>query len=252
MGGSASALFELLCRRAWVLDALREAELTRDELAATGDVSRATVRRGLDDLVEAGVVESDEAGERYSLTLTGRVVRDQFQRSTDRLLGVDRAAPWLAPLPKSAPFAPDALEAVTVREGEAARSRYAALVADATVLSGWLLARRPEQVRPLLTWEGRNLELVVPSALTGRLLAECRQTLVERLADDAMTVHETDDLPPYSLLLATVDGRRRVCLGFHEDGARRALVETDRSAAVEWAARRVADRRASATRIKPP
>lgn len=246
---STSALFELLSRRGWLLGELREGESTAAELAATSDVSQATVRRGLADLAEAGLVEP---GERHSVTLAGRVVHDQFRRSTGRLSGIGRAASWLASLPTSASLAPEALDDATVHEGEAARSRRATLAADATALSGCLLTRRPAQVRAFLPRTGVTLDLVVPSALTRQLLADCQQRFVDRLADDEVTVHETDDLPPYSLLLATVGGRRHVCLGFHDDGDLRALAETGSGDAVEWAVERVADLRASATAIEPP
>lgn len=107
-------------------------------------------------------------------------------------------------------------------------------------------------MRTFLLRTGTTLDLVVPSALTRQLLTDCQQEFVDRLADDAVTVHETDDLPPYSLLLPTVGGQRCVCLGFHEDGELRALAETASGDAVEWAVERVAALRTSATAIEPP
>lgn len=251
MDEAATELFDVLCRRAWVLAELREGAATETDLAAASDVSRTTVRPGLADLAAVGLIESTDDGERHALTLTGRVVHDQFRQSTDQLLGIDRAAPWLAALPRSTPLDPRALEAATVREGEAARDRCETLAADATSLSGWSLARRPEQVRPLLSG-GATLDLVVTPALLRTALEASRSPFLDRLAADDVTVHEAADLPAYSLVLATVDDRRRLLLGFHEDGALVAIVETDRRAAVEWGVERVEDCRERATPIGSP
>lgn len=251
MEGTA-ALFELVCRRAWVLEELRDGGATVAALAATVDASRPTVRRSVEDLAEAGLVERDGADDRYALTLTGRLVLDRFRRSVDRLAGVDHAAPWLASLPSSTPLAPAALEAATVHDGAAARSRLASLVEEASALSGWLPSRRPGQASPVLSRPGPALDLVVPSVLARRLLSDCGQAFVDWLARESVTVREADDLPPYGLLVATVDGRRRVCLGFHEAGTLDAMAETGRDDAVEWAADRVAARRAAATPLEPP
>lgn len=248
---SGSELFEVVCRRDSLLEALRDGPASASELVAAGGASQATVRRGLDDLAEAGLVTADERGS-YSLTLAGRIVHDQFRQSTDRFLGIDHAAPWLATLPRTAPLAPPALEAATVHERAGARTRFETLIQDATAASGWLLTLTPGEVRPLLTREAAEVDLVLRSALTRRLLTEWGDAFVERLTDAAVAVHERETLPPYGLLVATLDDRRRVCLTVREDDQLRALVETDRADAVDWARERIADYRADATPLEPP
>lgn len=251
MVGSGSELFEVVCRRDPLLKELREGPASASELAAARDVSQATVRRGLDDLSKVGLVTVDERGS-YSLTLTGRVVHDQFRQSTDRILGISHAAPWLATLPRTASLASQALEAATVHERADARTRFDTLVQDATAASGWLLTQNPGEVKPLLSREAVEVDLILRSSLTRRLLTDCAEAFISRLADDTRTVHQCETTPPYGLLVVTLDDRRHVCLTIRENDELRALLETDRDDAIEWAHERIADHRADATPLEPP
>lgn len=251
MVGSGPELFEVVCRRDPLLKELCEGPASASELAAAGNVSQATVRRGLDDLVEEGLVATDERGS-YWLTLTGRVVHDQFQQTTERFLGITRAAPWLAKLPRTAPLAPPALEAATVHERTSARTRFETMIRDATAVSGWLLAKNPREVRPLLSREVAEVDLILRSSLTRQLLTECSDAFVGRLTDAAVAVHECETLPPYGLLVAMQDDHRHVLLTVREEDELCALLETDRDDAVQWAHESITDYRAVAMPLEPP
>lgn len=234
-------VLRVLARRADLLSALRNRQHTKPELAETLSVSRSTVDRAIRNLESHGLVERGDA---VSLTLTGALALDVYERFADRVATLDEAAPLLNSLPTDATVDfPLLRNAAVVNPTRVAPQRavetYRSLVADATRVRGFASAVLDSNIstfRERIVEQDVPVELVLAPEALDVLVTSHDDAIAESRASGNLVLYRATTTLDYSLMLVEHGAVTHVCGLFYDDTGRIGLVRNDDSDAVAWAA----------------
>lgn len=237
---SPAEIFPLLARRADLLDALRGTERTKSELADALSVSRSTVDRTVRDLESHDLVERGDA---VSLTLSGALALDAFDRFADQLGTLDEISSLLDSLPTDANVDPVLLRnAAVVNPSRVAPQRavetYRELVGDATRVRGFVSAVLDTNVstfREQIVERDVPVELVLAPDALDVLVASHDDAIVEARASGNFSLYRATTTLEYSLMLVEHGSVTYVCGLFYDDSGRVGLVRNDDPDVVAWA-----------------
>jgi predicted transcriptional regulator len=232
-------LVALLARRSDILGVLAEGPRSKRDLVSAVDASRSTVDRAVRELEALGAVET--AGD-CSITTSGRLLLDAYERFSRVSDAVLDWRPLLDHLPRDAPLDPVVLDGaeVIVADAEARYRpgrRMAELLAGAERTTGLAKAyTQPDAAdiyhRKVLE-EGMELELVFARDMYETLTTS--EELSEIFESELVTAHTLEDVP-YGLFLVEQSDRRLVCLLVYDaENVLRGLVVADDADALRWA-----------------
>lgn len=239
--------------RVRILEYLAESTAVSErELRAELPLSRSTVSRGLDSLVEVGWVDDGSAG--VELTPTGRLVIEAFSE----FAGTVSTAEELSPFLEWFPLSEFELRVADLRDSELTVAADGDPLAPARTQTD--LVRATPRFRgcfPSLDLSGTELvherivegefeaEIVVSSTVEETIHGERFAPLFgEMLSTGRLAVHVVDEIPFYLGLGA--DERTQIGVE-DDDGLPRALLESDNETVREWATSMFAESRRSST-----
>ena len=105
-------LLPLFARREQLLKRLHGGTQTKTALAESLDISRSTIDRSMRTLATAGMVQREQGG--YGLTLTGRLLYEEFRSFSERAESLAAAQRLLSSLPADTELPPEAVVGATV------------------------------------------------------------------------------------------------------------------------------------------
>jgi predicted transcriptional regulator len=232
------SLFDVV-RLAPALDAFRERPLDRRDLEQRLGVSRSTSFRFLRTLDELGLAERS-AGT-YALTGSGEVVAeavgtfDDTVRTAFRLGPVLEAVRGIEPSPDIAAFADATVRSTEEGDAHSPVNRFISLVEGTTSLrcldSNAIVPLYISDIQERIV-DGLETEDVLTPSVVANVLAENPDKCVEACRSGHLTVYLHDD-PPCGL--AIFDDRVGIGVPDGETRTLQAFVDTDSSAAREWA-----------------
>lgn len=256
--GDVSDLQRTTVRRYDLLCALAPDPVDRRALTDHMNVSRSTVDRGVRELEEYGLVERGDGGVR--LTLSGTLVRREFERTTERLEAVIRAHDLLDALPSDAEVDPSVLAgADLVRPSPSSPydpvSYQNELVRGARRVRVCATAVLPPQVdfyRREVTEGSLTLVVVVTDTVLDRLVEDHSDALAGSLATGRLELYRTDEDLPYGVAVVETAEGEQMYLTVYDDGGIVGTLGSDRPEAVAWARCRVDEFLDGAERIQAP
>lgn len=231
---------ELLARRADLLAQLREAPRTKPELAEALSVSRSTIDRAVRDLQSADFVARGEA---VSLTLTGALALDAYERFVDQLDALEGAGSLFASLPVDATVDPALLrDATVVTPSQVAPQRavetYRSLVADASRVRGFACAVFDTNVptfRERIVEDEIPVELVLTDDVLDALVTTHGDVINDATESGNLALYRATTALSYNLMLVESDAGIQVCALVHDRDGHVGLVLNDDPDAVSWA-----------------
>lgn len=237
-------LLSLIGRRRAFLERLSEAPMHKRDLVEAVDRSRSTVDRGLAELGEAGLIESD-AERRFSLTPTGELRFETYRDAIATLDSLSDADPMLDHLPDSVDVPATLFRSatVTIPEGPDPLDDAEPLLErlrSATSVRLFGRADHAPDVVPLLyrrsvVDEALDIQAVVNPQMETRLEAEYGPLLEEARGAPKLSVRVTDSLP-FGMYLVEEGDNRSVFLATHDETLiLRGYVLSEDPAAGEWA-----------------
>lgn len=253
------ALRETLRKRADVLASIRDAPAGKPALVERLEVSRSTVDRAIDSLVETGLIR--RADGEYHATAHGRLALDTYQEYLDTTDTLAEAAPLLDGLPVDVSVPRSLFENGTVRVAkphapenaitEAVRELQFAeqlLVFSPIVKSNYIRLVQ-EQV------EERDLDvtLVLETGASESLAAlmDMTETVTHLLESESFSFYSTDRNLPFMLYLMLGGESDTVGITVHEDGGIVGSVTASDPDAVAWGREWFDDVMTDAETVKP-
>jgi predicted transcriptional regulator len=256
--GEVSDLLRTTVQRYDLLSVLGSEAVDKRDLPGRLDVSRSTVDRGVRELEEHGLVERADGGVR--LTLAGRLVCREFDRTTERLGAITHARDLLDALPSDATVDPSVLAgADLVRPSPSSPydpvSYQNDLVRGARRVKVCATAVVPPQVdiyqREVV--EGSlELVLVATDPVLDRLVRDHGDALAESLATGRVEVYRTSEDLPYGVAVVETGEETEMYLTVYGDDGIAGTLGSDRDEAVAWARDRVAEFLDGAERVERP
>lgn len=230
---------DLLGRRADLLALLRESPRTKPELASALSVSRSTVDRAVRNLEAENLVAR---GDTVSLTLTGALALDAYERFADQLDALGSAGSLFESLPANAVVDPALLrDATVVTPSEVAPHRavetYGSLVADASRVRGFacaVLDTNVERFRERIVEDEVPVELVVTEDVLDALVATHSDAISDSRESGNLSIYRATQTLAYNLMLVETDATH-VCALVHDHDGHVGLVVNDDPDAVAWA-----------------
>lgn len=232
-------VLKLLSKRRPFLASLYEEPKEKPELATDCDVARSTVGRAIRELELAGLVDRGDEG--FELTVSGRLVVDQFREFEHAVDVICEMDEWLSTLPRS-----DLLPPSMFVGGEVTQSDiHAPDKAMQETLDLVSTARRVRGVSPAvhgayvetfnerIQRDGLETELV----FSADALTELATTYADRLIEDAdgVTIYQIDELPPLGLMLVDhEDGTTEASFGIYTENGVQVVVRNTSPTAVAW------------------
>ncbi|MFC7128244.1 helix-turn-helix transcriptional regulator [Haloferax chudinovii] len=243
----AADAFEAVGRRSQILQALSSESLSKAELVRTLSVSRSTVDRGVERLVDLGLVERSDGG--FVATTAGRVALETHNEALRTMANVIDAGPVLDRLPESVAPPPSLFRDAVVSTGDlTSMERRVSLdfdlgeVTEVTGFNGPFL---------FSLWPERSDQLVrLGDSATLVLSAESLDWLSNRYPDDldamvdaGVRVSAVDDEPGFGVVVMNRPTTASVTLAVYDHmGGPEALVVSDDPSAVAWGRTLVAAR----------
>lgn len=238
---------DVVTKRADFLTALRDGPLGKQELLDRFEHSRSTVDRAMNELVDAGLVESGDEG--YVTTQSGRLAVARYRAFLDDQRAILDASEVLGELPHDASVSQALLEEATVAaeadedrlldvldERIDAATRYRAVLPDVSLA-------HLERCREWCRDGGLSVSIWTDEETLSWLRERDAEAVERALGTDGVTV-ETETVPSYGLaLLEDGDGGGRVVLVASDAGLVDGLLYTDGPEAVAWADARLAELR---------
>ncbi|WP_276271221.1 helix-turn-helix transcriptional regulator [Haloarcula litorea] len=239
---SGPVLRDIVRKRSDVLDSLAAGPADKPALVDRVGVSRSTVDRAVDSLVEAGLIRRRDG--RYHVTEQGRLALTTYEEYVERTDALAAAGPVLAGLPGDVsvdrrlvetgtvriaePHAPESAITEAVRELEAAQELF---VFSPVVKSNY--------VRPVyeeVAERGLEATLVLEGGATESLasLAEVTGVVESLLAADSFSLYRTERDLPFMLYLMRGAESDAVGITVHEDGGIVGSVTSRDPDAVAW------------------
>lgn len=247
----------LQCR--WnVLLALRDGPRSKPELIDECDISRSTVDRAIDDLVEHDLCRR-EFGRGYRLTPHGRCAVNLDETVSDSLEGLGEARSAGLQVSMDEPgvgvmFADAEIVTSEPPSPDRPLREFCKRLRETPRLRGFTPVVLQEFVEigvDRLRNETFSLDLLVSSAVSEYLATEYPHEFAEDLSSDRASFHEVTLPESTGLGLLGGDVNLSAALLSYGDGGLRGFVETENRLAVGWAERLYTELKAEATPIKP-
>ena len=249
-------LMEVVSKRADFVDALADRPAEKRDLVDRVGVSRSTVNRAIWDLEEAGLVE-DADGE-YRLTVSGRLLHEQYDRYEAEATAIAAANGLLQYLPQSTLINVDFLRGADVFTVADPAPHVPAtvlteVIGDAESVRGVSRSHAAPTVDEALrdvVARGGTIEVVFRDGVFDQIRS-MYDWVTDRVASGDYRPHVVDDLP-YGLVIAeqaakqpaasepssadTPADRTVYCLVVHDERESLAgIIVNDTDVAVEWA-----------------
>ena len=240
-----------IAKRRDVLSVL-SAPATKPELVQTLDISRSTVDRAIDALLEHALVE--RRGSEYVATYAGREGVAAYERYLDRVAALERAQPVLAELPPDVDIDPAVLEGAEVVEStpEAPEAPIEAnidyLVAP-TAFRGTgptVLPQYIDVMTALAEDEGVETEIVVTESVATALKETYEDGFARLAGASGLGLYVTDEPMPYAVWTAESPDRTGSGIVVYGDNGVAGVINNDTPAMNEWAREQYERYRASA------
>lgn len=240
MNASPVDLVPLFARREPLLSRLSEGTWSKSDLVDSLDVSRSTVDRCVRKLETAGLVERREGN--YGLSLTGRLLFEEYVRFCDRASSIGEASEVLSAVPADVEFHADALVGANVTVGDRTdpyRPAEAHLEqvrgADrVSIVSTATSARYVDTYREAVVDGGLDLRLVVTDSVASVLVSEYGDALADCFAVGRLEMFLYDGHPPYSLSVVERPETTHLGLLVYDEGGARGYISCETDAAVEY------------------
>lgn len=100
--------------------------------------------------------------------------------------------------------------------------------------------------------EGSELDCICTERVLQELLDAYDDDLQEAMQTDRVTLHETAEALPFSIIIAEHETETRVCLMLYRDHAVAGFIRNDTPGAVAWATDRFASLKADAEQVGRP
>ncbi|CQR49486.1 MULTISPECIES: helix-turn-helix transcriptional regulator [Haloferax] len=246
-GEDAAAAFETVGRRSQILQALSSEPLAKAELVRTLSVSRSTVDRGVERLVDLGLVERSDGG--FVATTAGRVALETHDEAIRAMANVLGAGPVLDRLPESVNPPPSLFRDAVVCTGDlTAMEQRTSLdfdLGEVTTLTGFngpfLFSLWPEGSEQLARL-GDSATLVL-SAESLDWLSNRYPDGLDAMVDAGVRVCAVDDDPAFGVVVMNRPTTASVTLVVYDHmGGPEALVVSYDPSAVAWGRTLVAAR----------
>ena len=250
-------VLSLLARRAPLLDALRDGPRSKRDLASRRDLSRSTIDRAVRDLEAAGLVTRDQGA--VQLTMPGAVALDCHERYVSELEGLDEAYDMLSTYDHDLHIAPavfrDAL--VVPPDRHAPHRPVDALIEmldDADSVRLYATAIMPEYVDAYRdrVLQGTRLDAICTQYVFQELLETYDDALHDVMETGRVTLHESAESLPFSIVIAERGEETSVCLMLYRDRTLAGFVRNDNPGAVSWASERFEALKENAERVTSP
>ncbi|NHN46441.1 hypothetical protein G9464_02340 [Halostella sp. JP-L12] len=231
---------ETVFKRVKFLKALDGNPSNKRDLVDLVNVSRSTVNRAIWDLEQLGLIEYDDEG--YRVTVSGRLLYEQYVRYRDGVVAVMAAADLLALLPGDGPISLD-----LVRDADIFVAEDPAPHVPVTILSN--IIRESERLRGISRAHaapktadalhdaisgGATAEIVFREEVYDHV-REAYDWLTELLDVGNLRPYLIDDVP-YGLIIAEHVDRTYSCLVvYDENSGIGGVLVNEREAAVDWA-----------------
>jgi len=238
--GNPEATVELLTGQVDLLRVLRDGPKAKGTLVEVLPVSRSTVDRAVRELEGAGLIERD--GGTAGLTVSGRLLLEEYEEFRAGVAGLQRAATTIEPVPPNTDIGLEVFRGATIvgAEPHAPYEPVQALkrfLRGAERIYGVASAVLPDYVdlysRQIIE-EGTEVELVVSAPVLETLVGEYSGPLEDSLETGRLTIYEVEADPPFSTILAFHD-EPEVGLVVYGDSGTTGFVRNDSPEAVEWA-----------------
>ncbi|WP_192498485.1 helix-turn-helix transcriptional regulator [Halorussus halophilus] len=216
----------------------------KSELGRELDESRSTIDRALRELERAGFVERTRDG--YRTTLVGKLALAEYDRYSERLLGLAELRTALADLPPDTPLDAALLEDASVsvptqhspQEPVSKLESILSDVTDARVFASAIIPRYVDIYGRRLR-AGMDATFLFATEVTEWLLERRSEEFRSLLQVPGVTVGEVSETLPFSLVLfehADSDGTPTESVGvmLYDDGAILGFVHNDTAPAVAW------------------
>jgi len=233
---------EALRKRTPILQTLREQPHEKPTLVEKLAVSRSTVDRAVDELLDAGLIERTTVG--YRATAAGELALDAHQAYIEQTDCLNKASPVLNALPDNATVDPVMLRDCTVslpkpHAPENAHRPVVEQLEQADRLRGLAPVVRSSYVTLLhdaVFERGLTVEIVTDRSVRKSLtdLVVIEKELKELAASDSFQLFETDERLPYALWLMDGEWSGVGITVHHDSGSTAGVLLNDTSLAVEW------------------
>jgi len=234
-------ILPLLARRERLLEQIHGGAQSKMELAETLAVSRSTIDRSVRTLTTAGVLERRQTG--YGLTLTGRLLYEQYRSFSECVESLAAAQQLLSSLPAGTELPPEAVvgSSVTYPEPTAPyrpMERHIEMIrtADEVDLVATAIAPRFIDVyRSQVLTDGLDVRAVLGPSVAERVVTDYGETVTELMAAGGLTVRELTQQPPFPFsVIRTGETTHLSLLVYGTEGSSGYLVN-DRPAATAFA-----------------
>jgi len=236
------SLRERARKRADVLRLLRSDPGEKPGLVDRLGVSRSTVDRAIDSLIEAGLVQREDG--QYRVTVQGKLVFESYRQHVDRTEALAEAAPLLDSVPLGAAVDPALFETGTVRVADPHVPEQAITeaverlqsVERLRVFSPVVKSNYINLVYEQVAERGVETTLIVGPEASRSLasLAAVTDTVEELLGTDSFAVQAANEPLPYMLYLMTGGGTDTVGITVHDEGAIVGSVISTDPEAIRW------------------
>lgn len=248
-------VLKLLSKRRSFLASLYDEPKEKPELAADCNVARSTVGRAIRELEMAGLVDRGDDG--FQLTVSGRLVVDQFhefEHAVDAICGIDDR---LSTLPRSGLIPPEMFVGGEVTQADIhapdkAMQETVDLVSSAERVRGVSPAVHGAYVETFnerIRTSGLETELV----FSVDALTELATTYADYIMEDTegVTLYQIDELPPLGLMLVDhEDGTTEASFGIYTENGVQVVVRNTSPNAVAWLREEFESYRDQATEIQ--
>lgn len=239
-------------RRSSVLDALQSSPASASELVDRVDVSRSTIHRATESLVELDLIAKSDGT--FSLTSYGRIVAEQTTAFGDRMAATHLLKPFLTYADMPGFPVEHFLDAEVIepkpRQPHYSVRRIMELIEGTDDLRVFSSVISPfyVEVAHREMMDGMNAEVIFDEETIDIVLREYREQTEEAIEAGRFDVFAYNDLP-FELFLFDD------CIGMaahDDDGIARVLVVSSSSAAIEWAEELYEQYREKAQRLTGP
>ena len=201
-------LLPLFARREQLLERLHGGTQTKAALAESLDISRSTIDRSMRTLATAGMVQREQGG--YGLTLTGRLLYEEFRSFSERAESLAAAQRLLSSLPADTELPPEAVVGATVTYPESTApyrpmERHVEVIrcADEIDLLATAVAPRFIDAYREQVLEGDlTLRAGLSPSVAERVATNHGETAREMMAAGGLALRELDQRPPFSFTIS--------------------------------------------------
>lgn len=243
--------------RVRLLEAIAETPRRRAELQGDTGIPRATLGRILSDLQDRGWIRQD--GKHYEATPEGAHLVEEFEALLETVAALDELQDLVQWLPTEeigfdlGHLRNARITRPTSTDSIAPIRRAGSLLQEADEILGLTSVFAPDAPRAnynAVRNHGQQFEVVFTSAVIDIVTkeAQTRRLMHDLLAAESVTAYQYDDELSYPYNIWIIDGE--AVIGISDDeGAPRALIETNDSKVREWVRTTIDGHREHATRL---